>query len=410
MPAPVAFILKGYPRLSETFIAQEIHALERLGLDLRIVSLRHPTDRARHPVHDDIRAPVNYLPEYLYQEPLRVLRAWWAVRRGPSYNAVRRRWLADLKRDMTPNRVRRFGQALVLARELAADVGHLHAHFMHTPGSVARYTAQLLGLPYSISAHAKDIWTIPEWEKREKLADCAWLTTCNKHGYGHLRELAGDMADKVSLNYHGVDLRRFAKPGPNTLSGPLSLLTVGRAVGKKGLNHLLDALAALPAALDWRWHHIGGGPRLDDLKRQASRLGLDDRVTWHGAQPQEKVLAAYRSADLFILPSVRDPSGDQDGLPNVLMEAQSQGLACISSDLAGIPDLIVDGSTGLLVPPGDVAALTNAIQRLIDDADLRQRLGRAGQDRVWADFDAARLIPALAAKFDLAPLAEDSAA
>ena len=174
----VAVVLKGYPRLSEAFIAQEIAALERRGLDILVVSLRHPTEERTHPVHAEIRAPVLYLPEYLYQEPLRVLRAWRQVRRRSAYRAAFSLWLRDLARDPTPNRIRRFGQALVLAAELPGDVRHLHAHFLHTPASVARYAATLAGLAWTCSAHAKDIWTTPEWDKREKLASCAWLVTC----------------------------------------------------------------------------------------------------------------------------------------------------------------------------------------------------------------------------------------
>jgi hypothetical protein len=169
---PVAFVLKGYPRLSETFIAQEIAALEQRGLDILIVSLRHPTDHKRHALHERIRASVLYLPEYLYQEPIRVLKSWWRVRRLPGYKTARALWWRDLKRDLTPNRIRRFGQALVLAAELPERIRHLHAHFIHTPGSVTRYAARILGLPWSASAHARDIWITPEWEKREKLADC----------------------------------------------------------------------------------------------------------------------------------------------------------------------------------------------------------------------------------------------
>src|SRR6267378_5794179 len=140
-PLRVAFVLKGYPRLSEAFIAQEITALERRGLDILIVSLRRPTDDRVHPVHREIRAAVKYLPEYLWREPLRVLRAWLAVRRLKTYGKAKAIWLRDLRRDPTPNRVRRFGQALVLAAELPADVTRLHAHFLHTPASVARYCA-----------------------------------------------------------------------------------------------------------------------------------------------------------------------------------------------------------------------------------------------------------------------------
>jgi hypothetical protein len=153
----VAFVLKGYPRLSETFIAQEILALEQLGLAIEIVSLRHPTDRARHPVHGQIAAPVRYLPEYLKDETRRVVGAWRQTRRLPGYRAARRIWLRDLVRDPTPNRIRRFGQAAVLAAELGPDIRHLHAHFLHTPASVARYAATMLGLSWSVSAHAKDI-------------------------------------------------------------------------------------------------------------------------------------------------------------------------------------------------------------------------------------------------------------
>ncbi|MEX2643192.1 MAG: hypothetical protein WD270_07045, partial [Acetobacterales bacterium] len=211
MPGPVAFVLKGYPRLSETFIAQEILALERRGLDIRIVSLRHPTDRHRHPVHAEIRAPVAYLPEYLYREPLRVLRGWRAARRLQGYRAARRVWLRDLRRDPTPNRIRRFGQALVLAAELPAQVGRLHAHFLHTPASVTRYAATMRGLPWTCSAHAVDIWTTPEWEKREKLADLDWLVTCTAVNAEHLTALAPS-ADRVGLLYHGLDFSRFEAP------------------------------------------------------------------------------------------------------------------------------------------------------------------------------------------------------
>jgi hypothetical protein len=207
----VAFVVKGYPRLSETFIAQEIEALETRGLDILIVSLRQPTDPATHPVHRRIRAPLLYLPEYLYRAPLRVWRGWLASRQRPGYHAARQTWLADLARDPTPNRIRRFGQALVLAAELPADINHLHAHFLHTPASVARYAAVMLGLPWSVSAHAKDIWTIPDWEKREKLADARWAVTCTAAGYRHLAALA-PTDDRVALCYHGVDFDRFASP------------------------------------------------------------------------------------------------------------------------------------------------------------------------------------------------------
>lgn len=407
---PVAFILKGYPRLSETFIAQEIEALERRGLDIRIISLRHPTDRAVHPVHRRIKAPVNYLPEYLHREPGRVWRAWRTVRRWPGYPGARRLWLADLRRDHGPNRIRRFGQALVLAAELDGAVNHLHAHFLHTPASVARYTAHLTGLPWSCSAHAKDIWTTPEWEKREKLAEAAWLTTCSRAALDHLAALAplANAKDKVALVYHGIDLDQFPPPAApasrrdgGDRSDPVRLLSVGRAVEKKGYDDLLAALAQLPPALHWRLDHIGGGVLAAELARQARRAGIDGRITWHGAQPQEAVLAAYGRADIFVLASRVAKDGDRDGLPNVLMEAQSQALPCLATKVSAIPELITHGDTGILVAAGDRAALRDALAELIAAPARRQALGRAGQSRVRAAFSHEFWIERLAGKFAL---------
>ncbi len=403
----VAFVLKGYPRLSETFIAQEIRALEQRGLDIQIVSLRHPTDRARHPVHGQIRAPVLYLPEYLKDEKRRVFEAWRRARLLPGYRAARRAWLADLARDPTPNRIRRFGQALVVAAELAPDIGHLHAHFLHTPASVARYAAVISGVRWSVSAHAKDIWTIPAWEKREKLGSAQWAVTCTEDGRRHLAGLMPSPG-AVALSYHGLDLDRFAPPPPRPAGGdgsdpahPVTVLSVGRAVEKKGYDDLLAALALLPADLAWRFVHIGGGALAKRLRRQAGRLGLEGRIEWRGARPQPEVLAAYREADLFVLAAKIGKDSDRDGLPNVLMEAQSQRLACVATQLPGIGELIEDGGTGVLVPPGNPPALAAALATLIRDPAQRIRLGVAGEARVRREFDMGRGIAELAALFGL---------
>lgn len=405
--APVAFVLKGYPRLSETFIAQEIAALEERGLDVLIVSLRHPTDRKRHPLHDRIRASVLYLPEYLYQEPLRVLRCWWQVRRLPGYKTARATWWRDLKRDLTPNRIRRFGQALVLAAELPEHFRRLHAHFIHTPGSVTRYAAMVRQIPWTASAHARDIWITPEWEKREKLADCDWVVTCTAHNVTHLAAL-GDPG-KVALVYHGVDFTRFPDPphwrpdrDGRDPADPVRLLSVGRAVEKKGFDLLLQALARLPGDLHWRLIHVGGGPLLPQLRTLSQQLGIADRIEWQGAQAQDAVIAAYRAADAFVLACRRDRDGDMDGLPNVLMEAQSQGLACAATDISAIPELIVDGETGLLVPADDIEALGVALSRLILDPALRVRLGAAGAAKVRNKFGMSAGIAELARRFGLA--------
>ena len=386
MTGRILFLLKGYPRLSETFIAQEIKALESRGIPLEIWSLRFPTDKYRHPVHDEITAKVTYLPEYLYQEPGRV---WRGLRRAvklPGFCRAFGQWLRDLLRDPTPNRGRRFGQACVLVAEMPADTIRLHAHFMHTPAAVAYYAHLMAGTPWSCSAHAKDIWTSPEWDKREKLASLDWLVTCTASGHAHLQSLVDDKA-KVALVYHGLDFTRFPPPPVRDLkAGPVEILSVGRLVEKKGYPTLLAALAQLPESSDWRMTHIGGGPLDGVLKQQAQDLGIATRIQWLGALPQEQVLAAYRRSDLFVLAAQIAADGDRDGLPNVLMEAQSQRLACIATGISGIPELIEDGKTGLLVPPEDAQRLAGAIETLIKDPALRQQLADAGFTRLHAHF------------------------
>jgi glycosyltransferase involved in cell wall biosynthesis len=390
--ARVAVILKGWPRLSETFIAQEIAGLEARGVALEIWSLRRPTDKARHPVHDRVAARTIYLPEYLKDDPRRVFAAWRKARLLPGYKAARRKFLADLRRDPSANRLRRWGQALVLAAELAPSVERLYAHFLHTPSSVTRYAATLRDLPWSVSAHAKDIWTSEPWEVTEKLADCSWLVTCTAIGLHRLKELA-PRPERLKLVYHGLDFghlppprgARLRRDGSNACD-PVTILSIGRKVEKKGYDDLLNALARLPAALHWRFEHVGAGELSDQLKAQAAALGIADRCTWHGAQPQKAVFAALARADLFALAAKKAADGDQDGLPNVLMEAAHQGLAIVSTRAAAIGEFISDGDNGLLVAPGAPDELATALARLVSDPDLRQRLASRASEIVRTRF------------------------
>ncbi|GAA6201873.1 glycosyltransferase family 4 protein [Aquicoccus sp. SU-CL01552] len=398
----LAILVKGWPRLSETFIAQELVALEKAGLRFDIWSLRHPTDTKRHPLHDQLRARVRYLPEYLFDEPARVARARTAARSLPGYAEAYEVWRADLRRDPTRNRVRRFGQACVLAHELPEGTRGLYSHFLHTPSSVARYAAIMRGLPWSFAAHAKDIWTSPEWEKREKLAGphaARFGVTCTAYGARHLRDLAGDPG-KVDLIYHGLDLSRFPDPPARpmrTKGAPLHLLSVGRLVEKKGFDRLIAALARLPGDLDWRWTHIGGGDLLGTLQAQAQAAGIAARIDWRGACDQPEVIAAMRAADLFVLPSRIAEDGDRDGLPNVLMEAASQLLPIISTAVAAIPEFIESGTHGLLAED-DPEALSRAIETLADDPAQAQAMAEAARNRLIAEFTMQPGIDRLAAR------------
>ncbi len=393
MAGRTAVILKGYPRLSETFIAQELLGLERCGHRLVLYSMRAPRDSKRHPVHDEIAAPVIYLPEYLHREPARVILAILHLVWRPRFWPAVLQWLGDLIREPTRNRIRRFGQGCVLAVELPTDVNRLYAHFIHTPAAVTRYASLITGLPWTCSAHAKDIWTSPEWDLKSKLASVDWAATCTAVGHARLQALSPDPSS-VHLVYHGLDLARFpkfARP-PATRDGsdpgdPVRLISVGRAVEKKGFDTLIEALAGLPDDLAWSWTHIGGGELLEQLQVEARKHGLAGRIAWLGAQDQSRVLEAYRESDMFVLPCRIGRDGDRDGLPNVLVEAQSQALACISTPISAIPELISSADRGVLVPSDDPVALADAICELARDPARRDALGRAGEERVRAAFD-----------------------
>ena len=406
MTTRIAVVLKGYPRLSETFVAQEIRALEQRGFELCIFSLRHPYDPATHPVHAEIEAPVHYLPEYVHDQPGRVLRALAKLLARAGLWRALAGLIADFRHDPTRNRLRRFAQAMVLAVELPESVTHLYTHFMHTPGSVSYYASMICGRSFSISAHAKDIWTIPRRELEQKLERADWVVTCTAANEKYLSQLAPDPS-RVTLLYHGLDFERFdaAAGEPSARDGsdaanPVRLISVGRAVDKKGYDLLLEALAGLPAELHWKFSHIGGGELLSNLQQQARDLGIDGRIEWLGALPQTEVLAHYRGADLFVLPSRISADGDRDGLPNVLMEAQSQSLACLSTNISGIPELIVDGESGMLVEQKDVTALRRALAELIAAPDLRASLAREGFARVRAEFSMQRGIDTLVGRLE----------
>lgn len=387
----LAVLVKGWPRLSETFIAQELVALEEAGLDFEIWSLRHPTDVKRHPLHERLKAKVRYLPEYLYQEPDRVWAARAVAQALPGYTEAYRIWRADLARDPSRNRIRRFGQACVLAAEAPAEVLGLYAHFLHTPASVARYAAIMRGLPWSFSAHAKDIWTSPDWEISEKLSSqhhgAAFGATCTGFGARHLQQMSDDPS-RIDLIYHGLDLARF--PAPPTrewraAGDPLKLMSVGRLVEKKGFDRLIAAMALLPQDLDWHWTHIGGGGLSDLLQDMAQDAGIAQRITWRGACDQPEVIAAMRASDLFVLPSRVAADGDRDGLPNVLMEAASQLLPILSTPVSAIPEFIDSGTHGLL-SKDDPKALAEAILSLAHNPKMAQNMAEAALVRLRRDF------------------------
>lgn len=402
MSAKVGFVLKGYPRLSETFIAQEMRLLESRGLELEIYSMRGPREEARHPVHHEIRAKVTYLPEYLSaQEIAPNLRTFRAFPVGYArafahalVRSVRRRKRSPLKR--------LFQAGWLIDRQglgRAGGIGHLHSHFLHAPTELALYASLVTGLSYSISAHAKDIYTSTAEEVRERVRGAKFLMTCTKFNFEKIRAIVGpEHAGKVNEVYHGVNLEAFR---PGAAAKPAlparRLLTVARLVEKKGYDDVLRAIHLLKSqGLELTYDIFGAGELDKPLRALTKELGLEAQVNFHGAVTQPRVLEAYRAGGVFVLASFETADGDRDGIPNSMAEAMSMELPVVATRVSGIPELVENEATGLLVNPRDPAALAAALRRVMEEPGLGRRLGEAARRKVSDVFDAHRCIDSCA--------------
>jgi colanic acid/amylovoran biosynthesis glycosyltransferase len=395
-PPRLAIFVKSWPRLSETFIAQELFALQERGVPFVIVRLRRPHDTRCHPLHAAITAPVIDVPEYLHDDPWGVLAALGRAERFRTKQLVHLLpfVVKALIRKQDRATLRRMGQALVAASLLPPSITGVYAHFLHSPATVAWYTARLLGVPWAASAHAKDIYTTAPAELRDKLGAATWVTTCTAQNKAYLNSLAP--AGRVHLHYHGLNLGKFPPPPPrlDEPATPLHIVSIGRVVAKKGIDDTLRALAGLPEDIQWKFSHLGGGDS-GPYRVLAENLGITKKIAWLGSGDSTDVLNLLRSADIFILASRPTEDGDQDGLPNVLLEAGSQNLPVVSTTAGAIPELILSGTHGLLTAPGDVPGLTTALMQLATDAPLRQRYGEALGARVRSDFSHTHHIPPL---------------
>lgn len=389
----MGYVLKMYPRFSETFVVTELLAQQESGLDLHVFSLRPPADGRFHESLARLRAPVTYLRS----SGIRAEELWAALREA-------RAELPDLARhadELWDADVRDAAQAVELALAVRAQgITHLHAHFASVATTVARLAARLAGVSYSFTAHAKDVFheEVREEDLRRKLADAADVVTISDFNLAHLRARFGPAAAGVRRVYNGLDLAAFPCRPP--ADRPRVIAAVGRLVEKKGFGDLIQAAALLRATgRRFTVQLVGTGPLATDLADGVARLGLGDTVTLAGALPQEEVRAVVGSAAAFAAPCVVGADGNRDGLPTVLLEAMALGTPCVATPVTGIPEVLHDGETGLLVPERDPAALAGALGRLLDDADLRVRLAAAARERVATDFDARRQAPAVALGF-----------
>ena len=422
----VAYVMNGFPRLSETFITHEIHQLERLGLGLRLYSVKREHEPRVHPIVAAIRAPLSHLPRATSLSGTTLARwlahnlgAFW---RAHAYLAVRHplRWAGALgsalslawrhrSRDHRGDTrlkkvfVTEFLQAGQIAAEVlrAGDVGHLHGHFCHGVATITWLASRMSGIPYSFTAHAKDIYQAdlnPGDLLERKLGGARFVATCTCANAEVLRGRHPRPCE-VHTIYHGLDTDVFVpppRPPRDPAVAPL-ILAVGRFVEKKGFDHLVDACARLrDRGVRFECWIVGEhGSAWEGLRAQIQRLDLGEQVRLQGPVTQDELRAIYARARVFALPCQVMADGDRDGFPNVLAEAMAMGVPVVSTRISGIPEFIEDGVHGLLVEPRDADALAEALYCVLARDDLHARLARDGRARIVERFDSRRTTVAL---------------
>jgi glycosyltransferase involved in cell wall biosynthesis len=395
--APVAYVLKRYPRLTETFILNEIRAMERLGERLHIFSLLPPEPPPHHPAAAEVRACV-HAPAVAAVARLRfLLRAHTAVLTAAPLGYARAlaaavRWTLTSRKPLSLWRqFARAGGVAHLCR--AHQVRHIHAHFANAPTTVAHFAHLMTGIPFSFTAHAKDIYLSRPGVIRRHLRAATFAATCTAYNADYLRTLAPRITpEKIRLVYHGIDLDLFKESAAAAACGTASarplILSVGRLVPKKGHEDLISACAALrKRGVGFECVIVGSGPLRDALTSAIVSRDLQRCVSLRGAMTHAELIELYRGADLFVLAPRIAEDGDRDGIPNVIAEAMAVGVPVIASDISGIPELVRHGKTGLLVPSRAPEALATAMQQLLANRALAARLAREARRRLELDFN-----------------------
>jgi glycosyltransferase involved in cell wall biosynthesis len=408
MDVPVlGYVIRMFPQVSETFIANEIVSLERLGVRLRIYSYRRPQEDVQHECVRLIKSPITYLPDPIqaHLSELLLAQVRMARTKPAGYSAALRHVAGASIADRSTGPWKRLLQAGYLAQLLeGSNVERLHAHFAHGSTHVAMIASILSGLPFSFSAHARDIYCNDSPRLlREKIAAADFVVTCTQANQHHLRDMAASDGEKIQLGYHGVNVEKFSRPSRVGEDDAVPvILSVGRLVEKKGFGDLLQACRLMKhRGLTFRCVIIGEGPLRPRLERRVAALGIGDIVSLPGACTQEDLVEHYRHATVLVLACKVLANGDRDGIPNVLLEAMASGLPVVSTSVSGIPELIESGETGLLVRPESRSELAAAIELLIRDRGLRERLATRARAEVEERFDTRERARVLAGMFGI---------
>jgi glycosyltransferase involved in cell wall biosynthesis len=391
-------VLKGYPRISETFISNEILLLEKEGYAIYIISMRHPREPFSHQSVKSIKAKVAYLPQTILEGFPGLMRhnIWLALQRPRQYGKALSMAIKRYLRNRKTATIKHLLQAGYLVHGILPGKGivHLHAHFAHSPSSVAMFASLLSGIDFSFTAHAKDIYTSNPAQLREKMSMARFVVTCTDYNKRSLMQIAAGNGRPISRIYHGIDVNLFsANPIDSVPVQPYQILSVARLVPKKGLPTVYRALRSLRRqGIDFRHTLIGDGDGREEILSLIQTLGLSDVCQWKGTLPHESVMEYYRKSDLFVLGCELAANGDRDGIPNVFIESMAMGVPVVGTRISAIPELIEDGKTGCLVAPGKPEKMAQAMHRLLTDLELRKEIILAAEDRVRTAFDNRKLI------------------
>ncbi|GJM42216.1 MAG: colanic acid biosynthesis glycosyltransferase WcaL [Ardenticatenaceae bacterium] len=397
----LTYLIGTYPLLTTTFIDREIRLLQQHGVELQVISIRRPKQQLS-PEQEMLAEGVWYL---LPVSPAKLVAAFlWAglVRPFTTWRSLF--YLFTRPQPGFKSRLKtilHFGTGVYAAFLLRHQPGHhLHAHFVDRAATVAMVVSRLLNRPYSVTAHANDIYVDPVLLP-EKLAEAKFVATCTQYNEMHLSSLNGNgLGSKLHCIYHGLDIDQYQPPERKRPSATQLLLAVGQLKEKKGFAHLLCACRQLKdQGYAFHCHIVGEGPDRQKLTRQIQQLDLIGTVTLCGALPHQAVIDKYREADIFVLPCITSQDGDRDGIPNVILEAMAMELPVVSTRHSGIPEVVVDGVNGLLVPPADDTALAQALAKLLDDGNGRRQLGQRGRQTVIESFSVEKNVKRLLTQF-----------
>src|SRR5438067_9076475 len=381
----LGYLYSRYPVLSQTFCDAEMLALEQLGFELEIGSLYPPLTSLRHEHIDCLRAPIHYAPP---QEILKILEKNAKMDGKWPHDLVDRH---ERKYGPSVKAEQRARNALYFADHFKRrGVDHVHVHFANRAAHTAMFLKEISGIPFSVTAHGqyfmKDLGN--DDLLREICAAAEFVAGETDYSRDLLRQRCPDSAAKIHRVYNGMDLTRFSPPNEEvSINQTPRIISIGRLVAFKGFEYLIDACADLVRrGLEFTCEIIGDGPLRGDFEARIRKLNLSDRVHLLGSLSQGAVLEKLRSDDIFALASVTDKQGASDVFPTVIIEAMAAARPVVSTRLAGIPESVIPGETGLLVSPGDTSGLSQALEQLIRDPELRARYGRAGRARIEQHF------------------------